>query len=120
MAEDRIVIRDLQVRAIIGVNEWEREHQQEVVIGLTLFADLSKAGRSDSIEDTVNYRTITKRVIAHVEHSQRFTVEALAQDIADICLAEPGVQRVKVKLEKPGALRFARSVGVQIVRERPD
>lgn len=119
MPEDRIVIRDLLVRTIIGVNDWERENQQDVLIHLTLIADLSNAGRSDSIDDTVNYRTITKRVLAHVEHSTRFTIEALAQDIADICLAERGVWRVEVKLEKPGALRFARSVGVKIVRERP-
>lgn len=120
MSEDRIHIRDLLLRAIIGVNDWEREHKQDVLINITLYADLASAGGSDSIEDTVNYRTITKRVIVHVESSQRFTVEALAQDIAELCLEEARVSRVKVQLEKPGALRFARSVGVQIVRERGD
>lgn len=120
MPKDRLFIKDLRLRTIIGVNDWEREQRQDVLINITLYADLSQAGSSDSIEDTVNYRTVTKRVIAHVEASQRFTVEALAQDIADICLAAPGVERVKVKLDKPGALRFARSVGVKIVRERAD
>lgn len=120
MPEDQIQIRDLLLRAIIGINDWEREQKQDVLVNITLYADLSAAGKSDSIEDTVNYRTISKRVIAHVEGSQRFTVEALAQDIADICLEQPGVLRAKVRVEKPGALRFARSVGVEITRERPD
>lgn len=120
MSRDRLFIKDLLLRAIIGVNDWERENKQDVLINITLYADLSRAGSSDSIEDTVNYRTVTKQVIAHVENSQRFTVEALAQDIADICLGTPGVERVKVKLEKPGALRYARSVGVKIARARAD
>lgn len=120
MPEDQIQIRDLLLRAIIGINDWEREQKQDVLVNITLYADLSAAGKSDSIEDTVNYRTISKRVIAHVEGSQRFTVEALARDIADICLEQPGVLRAKVRVEKPGALRFARSVGVEITRERPD
>ncbi len=120
MSKDRLFIKDLLLRTIIGVNDWERDNRQDVLINITLYADLSVAGSSDSIEDTVNYRTVTKQVIAHVERSQRYTVEALAQDIADICLSEPGVARVKVELEKPGALRFARSVGVKIVRERAD
>lgn len=120
MSEDRIHIRELLLRTIIGVNDWEREHKQDVLINLTLYADLSSAGRSDSIKDTVNYRSVTKRVIEHVEHSQRFTVEALAQDIADLCLEEARVLRVKVEVEKPGALRFARSVGVRIIRQRGD
>lgn len=120
MADDLIQIKDLMLRAIIGVNDWEREQKQDLLINITLQADLTAAGRSDSIDDTVNYRTITKKVIAHVERSERFTVEALAQDIADLCLEQQGVLRATVRLEKPGALRFARSVGVEIVRERSD
>ena len=79
-------------------------------------ADLAKAGQTDSIEHTVNYRTLTKQIISHVESSQRFTVEALATDIAGICLAQDGVASARVRVEKPGALRFARSVGVEIER----
>ncbi len=120
MTNDLILIKDLMLRAIIGVNDWEREQKQDLLINITLQADLNAAGRSDSIDDTVNYRTITKKVIAHVEHSERFTVEALAQDIADLCLEQKGVIRATVRLEKPSALRFARSVGVEIVRERSD
>jgi FolB domain-containing protein len=104
MSEDRIEIKDLLVRGILGVNDWERQQEQDILINLTLYADLNLAGASDSLEDTVNYRTLTKQVISHVRTSQRYTVEALAADIA------------RISLEQPGALRFARSVGVEIER----
>jgi FolB domain-containing protein len=120
MPEDQIVINDLLLRSIIGVNEWERQNRQDVLLTITLFGDLRAAGKSDEIADTINYRTLTKRIIAHVESSQRFTVEALATDVTRICLQEPGVRRVRVRLEKPGALRFARSVGVEIERTVDD
>ena len=116
MPEDRIEIKDLLLRGIIGVNDWEREAEQDILINITLTADLTQAGKTDSIDDTVNYRTLTKLIISHVETSQRFTVEALAADIAGICLAQDGVARARVRVEKPGALRFARSVGVEIER----
>jgi len=116
MPEDRIEIRDLLLRGIIGVNDWERAAEQDILINITLTADLTQAGKTDSIDDTVNYRTLTKQIISHVEKSQRFTVEALAADIAGICLAQDGVAGARVRVEKPGALRFARSVGVEIER----
>jgi len=114
---DSIFVKDLLLRGIIGVNDWEREVEQDILVNLTLTADLSRAGQTDDLADTVNYRTVTKKIIAHVEGAQRFTLEALAADIAAICLAEPGVRRAWVRVEKPGALRFARSVGVEIERE---
>ncbi len=120
MAQDRIEIRDLLVRGILGTNDWERENKQDILIQLTLFADLSRAGATDSIDDTVNYRTVTKEVIAHVEASARFTIEALAADLAALCLRHRGVRRVRVRVEKPGALRFAHSAGVEIEREAGD
>ncbi len=120
MEEDRILIKDLLLRGIIGINDWERENRQDILINVTLFGDLRPAGESDDIADAVNYRTITKQIIQHVETSERFTVEALAADIARICLEAPGVERARVRLEKPGALRFARSVGVEIERQRSD
>ena len=116
MPEDRIEIKDLLLRGIIGVNDWEREAEQDILINITLTADLTQAGKTDSIDDTVNYRTLTKQIISHVEASQRFTVEALATDIVGICLDQDGVARARVRVEKPGALRFARSVGVEIER----
>lgn len=115
---DKIIIKDLLLRGILGVNDWEREKIQDILVNIEIEGDLSKAGKSDRIEDSINYRSITKKVIAHVEKAQRFTVEALAEDIAAICLQEPGVQVARVLVEKPGALRFAHSVGVQIERSR--
>lgn len=117
---DRIEIKDLLVRGILGVNDWEREKAQDILVNITIDADLRAAGASDDLADTVNYRTISKKIIDHVEKSDRYTAEALAADVARLCLAEPGVERVRVRLEKPGALRFARSVGVDIERTRDD
>lgn len=116
MAEDRIEIKDLLLRAIVGINDWEREKKQDVLVNIVLFTDLQPAASSDDVTQTVNYRSLTKKVIDHVESSARYTIEALAGDIAQLCLAEAGVQRVRVRVEKPGALRFARSVGVEIER----
>jgi FolB domain-containing protein len=115
---DQIFIKDLVARGIIGVNDPEREKPQEILINIVLFADLQKAGRTDALEDTVNYRTIAKRALAHAESARRFTVEALAADIARLCLEDTRVQKVRVRVEKPGAVRFSRSVGVEIERNR--
>lgn len=120
MNNDFIVIRDLLARGILGINDWEREQPQDILVNLTLFADLRRAGFSDDIADSVNYRTVTKGILALIEGSTRYTVEALATDIAQLCLREAGVHRVRVRVEKPGALRFAHSVGVEIERTRDD
>lgn len=117
---DRIIIRDLHVRGIIGINEDERTEQQDIVINLDLQTDTRPAGRSDDIADAVNYRSVAKRVIELVEGSRYFLVERLAEEIARVCLQEEQVQRVRVSVEKPSALRFARSVGVDIERSRED
>ncbi len=115
---DKIIVKNLIARGIIGVNDWEREKPQEIKINLVLFADLRRAGESDDLNDSVNYRTIAKKAQEHAETAQRLTVEALAADLAKICLAEPGVQKVQVRVEKPGAVRFSESVGVEIERSR--
>ncbi len=115
---DRIVIRDLLVRCIIGVDESERRERQDVLISLAISADLGKAGRSDRFEDTVDYRALKKRIMAMAEGSQYHLVEALAEAVAALCLEEPAVAEVQVTVEKPTALRFARSVGVEITRRR--
>ena len=117
-ALDRIHIRDLLVRCIVGVYEGERLEKQDVIINITLHADLRKACRSDLLEDTIDYKAIKKKVIAAVEASSFLLVERLAERIAEICLDNPKVLRVAVLVEKPGALRFARTVGVEITRER--
>ncbi|MBF0402117.1 MAG: dihydroneopterin aldolase [Magnetococcales bacterium] len=115
---DRIKIRDLRLRCVIGVQEWERSVLQDVRIDVCLRADLSQAGKSDRIEDTVNYKTLSKAIIALTEQSQFFLVETLAERIAELCLADSRVYRVKVSVNKPGALRFAKTVGVVIKRDR--
>lgn len=115
---DQVIITDLVARGIIGINDWEREKPQEIRINITLFADLSKAGESDNIDDCVNYRTVSKKVLYHAETSARLTVEALAADLAKLCLDDPRVEKVRVRVEKPGAARFAKSVGVEIERSR--
>jgi FolB domain-containing protein len=117
---DKILIKDLTARGIIGLNDWEREKPQEILINLILYTDIRAAGESDNISDTVNYRAIAKKALAHAESAGRLTVEALATDIARLCLAEPGVERAIVRVEKPGAVRFSRSVGVEIERQKGD
>jgi len=120
MAADKILIRDLLVRGIIGLNDWEREKQQDILINMVLDLDVRAAAQSDDIEDSLNYRSLTKAIVAHVETSARFLVEALASDIARIAILDFGADRVTVRVEKPGALRFAKSVGVEIERSRAD
>lgn len=117
---DKIIIKDLIARGIIGVNSWEREHPQDILINIVAFADTRRAAESDNIDDCVNYRTLAKKTQAHAESSAHFTVEALASDIATICLQENGVKSVIVRVEKPGAVRFSTSVGVEIERSRDE
>lgn len=117
---DKIIIRDLLLRGIIGINEDERVNKQDILINLVMYADTRPAAASDRIEDAVNYRTITKRIIQHVESSADFLVEKLVADIAQIILAEFDIEKVRVRVEKPGALRFAQSVGIEIERSRDD
>ncbi|GIV66145.1 MAG: hypothetical protein KatS3mg047_0538 [Bellilinea sp.] len=116
---DQTFIKDLLVRGIIGISERERSQKQDILINIVLFGDVSKAGQSDAIEDCINYRTVAKKTIAYVERAARYTVEALANDLARLCLEEPGVEGVRIRVEKPGAVRFAQSVGVEIERFHP-
>lgn len=115
---DRIYIRDLATRCIVGINPDERVNKQEVIINIVLEADLSKAGASDNIDDTVDYKRIKQAVLELVEKSEFLLIERLADAIAQVCLREPRVHAVQVTLDKPGALRFARSVAVEITRKR--
>ncbi|MEM7531557.1 MAG: dihydroneopterin aldolase [Chloroflexota bacterium] len=118
---DRIQIHDLLIRGILGINPEEREKRQDILVNVTLWADTRAAAESESIDDAVNYRTITKAIIAHVEQGRPFLVERLVQDLASICLeADSRVQAVEISVEKPGAIRFARSVGITIYRTRAD
>ncbi len=115
---DKVMIQDLLVRGIIGVHDWERKTPQDILINIVLFTDTQRAAETDRLEDCVNYRTLAKQVQAHAESAARFTVEALANDLVRICLQQEGVQKAIVRVEKPGAVRFARSVGVEVERSR--
>ncbi len=115
---DQILIRDLQFRCIVGIDPEERRDKQDITAQITLDVDLRKAGRTDAIEDTVDYRALKKEVLHMAENSQYRLIEALAENIASICLARERVARAEVIVEKPGALRFARAVAVRIVRTR--
>jgi len=116
---DQTFIKDLLVRGVIGISEKERSQPQDILINVVLYGDITRAGQTDDIEDCINYRTIAKKIIAHVESIQRYTVEALATDLANLCLENHAVQKVRVRVEKPGAVRFAASVGVEIERLQP-
>jgi len=117
---DKIFIKDLMVRGIIGINEWERKELQDILINITMFTTLHEIEERDDVEYTVNYRSVAKKVIAHTESAARFTVETLAFDIAKLCFEDPRVLKACVRVEKPGAVRFAQSVGVEITRSRDE
>lgn len=117
---DRILISELRVRCIIGVNKIERRRKQEIVINVVIYTDLRKAGKSDRFEDTVDYRAIKKQILKMVRGSHYFLIEALAEAIAQSCLENQAVKKVQVRVDKPSALRFARSMGVEITRRRKD
>ena len=115
---DQIFIKDLLIRGVIGISEREREQPQDILVNVVIFSDIHDAGETDNVEDSVNYRTVAKKILAHVEKVQRYTVEALATDIASLVLDEPHVDSVRVRVEKPGAVRFSKSVGVEIERKK--
>lgn len=119
MQLDRIHITDLGVAGIIGINPDERVTPQQVLINATLWVDARPAAESDDIADAANYRTIAKAIIAHVEEGEPMLVERLADELTQLVLdLEPRVQEVELRLDKPGALRHARSVGITIRRAR--
>lgn len=111
-------IRDLFLRCIIGINPEERTKRQDVLINITLYIDLSRACQSDRLEDTIDYKKVKNKVVEIVEQGAYVLIERLAGRIAELCLETHQVQKVRVLVEKPGALRFARSVGVEVVRTR--
>ena len=115
---DNVFIKDLLVRGVIGVSDRERAQPQDILINISMLLDIQKGGRSDDIADCVNYRTVAKKVMAYAEKAAKFTVEALATSIADLVLEDDRISTVVVRIEKPGAVRFSQSVGVEIERSR--
>ena len=117
---DKIFIHALKTETIVGIFDWERQVKQTVVMDIELSADIRKAALSDSIDDTLNYKGVAKRVLAFVEESSFHLVETLAEHIAMLILEEFGVSWVSIALSKPGAIRSSRDVGVKLERTRSD
>ena len=115
---DKIFIHGLKAEAIIGIYDWERQVRQTVLIDLEFAADVRKAALTDSIDDTLNYKRVAKRILAFVEGSQFHLVETLAEHVAMLVLDEFGTSWVRVILSKPGAVRSSRDVGVSLERDR--
>ena len=115
---DKILIKDLRLRCIIGVNDFERREKQDVTINIAIWSELAEAAEKDDLTKTVDYKEVTKKIIKLVEASEFQLVETLAEHIAKSCLESQRVRKVRVTVEKPGALRFARSVGVSILRKK--
>lgn len=114
--KDKIIISNLRARGILGIHDWERVTPREIVINAVMFTDTFAAAQSDDIIDCVNYSEMAKKLRAHAENAARMTVEALANDLAEICLREPKVAKVILRVDKPGAVPEADSVAVEIER----
>ena len=117
---DKIFLRHLEVQTVIGIWDWERNVTQKVLIDLEMATDIRRAAASDRIDDTLNYKQVAKRIIAFVEESEFQLVETLTERIADIVINEFAVPWVKVSVNKPGAIRGSRDVGVIIERRSED
>lgn len=115
---DKIFIKNLHARGILGVNPHERVTPQLILINIVIETDTRRAAEVDDLSLSVSYSDLARKVKTHAETAQRLTVEALAADIARICLAEPGVQKALVRIEKPEAVPEAETVGVEIERTR--
>lgn len=117
-APDRIHIRDLGLRCLVGAGEEERARRQDVVLNVTLYLDLGRPCLSDELEDTVDYQALQERITANIEGQSFRLIERLAGAVAEICLESSRIERVDVAVDKPGALAQARSVAVELTRVR--
>ena len=113
---DIIFIRDLRIDTVVGIYDWERRIRQTISLDIDMAADIAKAAKTDSIDDTINYKAVAKRLIQFVQGSEYQLVETLAEECARIIREEFGVSWVKLSLNKTGALRGARDVGITIER----
>jgi len=117
---DIIYLRDLRIETVIGIFDWERATRQTVSIDLEMGADIRKAADTDSIDDTLDYKAVAKRIIDFVGASEFQLVETLSERIAEIVIGEFGVPWVRLRLSKPGAIRGAQDVGIVIERGSKD
>jgi len=119
-SDDRIFLRGLTAECIIGFIEWERRVKQTVVVDLELPVDCRRASVTDDVADTVDYKKVAKRVLAYIEASEFKLVETLAHRLAMLLLEEFALEWVRICVNKPGAIRNSRDVGVVIERSRAD
>lgn len=117
---DIVFIRELRIKTIIGIYEWERNNRQDVVLDLSMASDNRRAAASDAIEDAVNYKAVSKRLIEFIEASSYQLVETLAERVAELVMREFGVRWIRVQVNKQGAVSAARDVGVIIERGERD
>ena len=113
---DKVIIQDLRVHGILGIHDWERVTTRKIIINAVVFTDTRSAAKSDHIRDCVNYSDLAKKLRAHAEHAARMTIEALANDLAELCLQEPKVLKVIIRVDKPGAVPEAETVAVEVER----
>ena len=113
---DKVYIKNLEVEAIIGIFEWEREVKQIISVDIEMDIDNKKAASSDDIKDALDYKKVGKRVVAYIQRSKAELIESLAEKVAKIILEEFPVSKLVLTLSKPGALRGAESVGISITR----
>ena len=115
---DKIFLEALEVECKIGIFDWERKIKQKISLDLEFPGDIRKAARRDRIEDTTDYKKIAKETIAFVSASQFFLIETLAERLAQHLLHKCKLKEIKIRLSKPGAIRSAKNVGLEIVRKR--
>ncbi|NIN61162.1 MAG: dihydroneopterin aldolase [Gammaproteobacteria bacterium] len=113
---DIIYLKDLRIDAVIGIYDWERQTRQTIILDIEMATDIAKAARTDHIDDTLNYKAVAKRIMAFVGESDFQLVETLAEKIAEILLNEFDIPWLKLSLNKQGAVRGVRDVGVIIER----
>ena len=113
-----IHIKDLTLKTIVGIFDWERVNKQKIVINLWMDYDARRAIQTDEIKHAVDYKTITKQILKEVPASRFFLIEKLAQKVLDIVWEDKKIVKAVVRVDKPGALRYARSVSVELVQKR--
>lgn len=119
MRKDRVFIENLHIQAVLGVYEWERQTPQEVIVSVSVYTDTRRSARLDDIAGCVNYAELADEIRALAQQARRYTVEALAEDIARLCLRRPEVRKATVCVRKPQAIPGAESAGVEIERHHP-
>lgn len=118
--KDTIHITNLRLRTTLGIFDWERKIKQDITINLAITTDIKKAANTDNIENTTDYKAITKHIITFVEASNFYLIEKLVTEIAKLIITDYDIEKVKIRVDKPGALRFADTVGIEIEREKSD